>query len=69
MNDEIQKALEDVLAGMEAATARLGRGRRSRKRKGYGSEERRLATLLLSPAMIVIALVARTRSGTRSGCR
>ena len=43
---------------MEAATARLGRGRKSRKQKGYGSEERRLATLLLSPAMLVIALVA-----------
>src|SRR5215210_537818 len=42
---------------MEAATARLGRGRR-RKGKSYGSEERRLATLLLSPAMAVIALVA-----------
>jgi len=33
---------------MEAATARLGRGKR-RKGKSYGSEERRLATLLLSP--------------------
>jgi multiple sugar transport system permease protein len=42
---------------MEAATARLGRGKR-RKQKSYGSEERRLATLLLSPTMIVIALVA-----------
>src|SRR5688500_440340 len=42
---------------MEAATARLGRGRRRRKRS-YGSEERRLAALLLSPAMVVIALVA-----------
>src|SRR6185503_17713795 len=42
---------------MEAATARLGR-RKARKRKSYGSEERRLAALLLSPAMIVIALVA-----------
>jgi multiple sugar transport system permease protein len=42
---------------MEAATARLGRGRRRRKRS-YGSEERRLAALLLSPAMLVIALVA-----------
>src|SRR4051812_32297834 len=42
---------------MEAATARLGRGKR-RKKKSYGSEERRLATLLLSPAMVVIALVA-----------
>jgi multiple sugar transport system permease protein len=43
---------------MEAATARLGRGKRPRKEKSYGSEERRLATLLLSPAIIVIALVA-----------
>ena len=43
---------------MEAATARLGRGKKSRKQKGYGSEERRLATLLLSPAMVVIVLVA-----------
>jgi len=42
---------------MEAATARLGRGRR-RKGKSYGSEERRLAALLLTPAMAVIALVA-----------
>jgi multiple sugar transport system permease protein len=42
---------------MEAATARLGRGKR-RKRKTYGSEERRLAALLLTPAMAVIALVA-----------
>ena len=42
---------------MEAATARLGRGRKRREKK-YGSEERRLATLLLSPAMAVIALVA-----------
>jgi multiple sugar transport system permease protein len=42
---------------MEAATARLGRGRR-RRRKSYGSEERRLAAILLSPAMAVIALVA-----------
>jgi len=42
---------------MEAATARLGRGKR-KKDKSYGSEERRLATLLLSPAMVVIALVA-----------
>ena len=41
---------------MEAATARL-RGRKRRK-KSYGSEERRLAALLLSPAMVVIALVA-----------
>src|SRR3954462_537439 len=43
---------------MEAATARLGRGKRRKKDKGYGSEERRLAALLLSPAMVVIALVA-----------
>jgi len=42
---------------MEAATARLGRGRKARK-KSYGSEERRLAALLLTPAMAVIALVA-----------
>src|ERR671916_2824600 len=42
---------------MEAATARLGRGRR-RREKSYGSEEGRLAALLLSPAMAVIALVA-----------
>jgi multiple sugar transport system permease protein len=41
---------------MEAATARLRRGRRGRK--SYGSEERRLAAILLSPAMAVIALVA-----------
>jgi multiple sugar transport system permease protein len=39
---------------MEAATARLGR-RRARRR--YGSGERRLAVAMLSPAMIVIALV------------
>jgi len=43
---------------MEAATARLGRGKRRKKDKSYGSEERRLAALLLSPAMVVIALVA-----------
>jgi multiple sugar transport system permease protein len=43
---------------MEAATAKLGRRGRRRKERSYGSEERRLATLLLSPAMIVIALVA-----------
>jgi multiple sugar transport system permease protein len=43
---------------MEAATARLGRGKRRKKEKSYGSEERRLATLLLSPAMLVIVLVA-----------
>jgi multiple sugar transport system permease protein len=42
---------------MEATTARLGRGRR-RRQKSYGSEERRLAAILLSPAMAVIALVA-----------
>ena len=44
---------------MEAATARLGRGKRGKKKeKSYGSEERRLAALLLSPAMVVILLVA-----------
>jgi multiple sugar transport system permease protein len=42
---------------MEAATARLGRGRKGRE-KSYGSDERRLARLLLTPAMAVIALVA-----------
>jgi multiple sugar transport system permease protein len=42
---------------MEAATARLGRGRK-RREKSYGSDERRLARLLLTPAMAVIALVA-----------
>jgi len=42
---------------MEAATARLGRGRK-RREKSYGSDERRLARLLLSPALAVIALVA-----------
>ena len=42
---------------MEAATARTGRGKR-RKEKSYGSEERRLAAMLLSPALVVIALVA-----------
>jgi len=42
---------------MEAATARLGRGRK-RRAKSYGSDERRLARLLLSPALAVIALVA-----------
>jgi multiple sugar transport system permease protein len=41
---------------MEAATARMGRGRK--RGKSYGSEERRLAALLLSPALAVIALVA-----------
>ena len=41
---------------MEAATARLGR--RRKRGKTYGSEERRLAALLLTPAMTVIALVA-----------
>ena len=40
---------------MEASTARLGR-RRSRGR--YGSGERKLALAMLSPSMIVIALVA-----------
>src|SRR6185503_19614611 len=43
---------------MEAATARLRRGKRRKKDKSYGTEERRLAALLLSPAMIVILLVA-----------
>jgi multiple sugar transport system permease protein len=42
---------------MEAATARLGRGRK-RREKSYGSDERRLARLLLTPALAVIALVA-----------
>jgi multiple sugar transport system permease protein len=42
---------------MEAATARVGRGGR-RREKSYGSEERRLAAMLLSPALVVIALVA-----------
>jgi multiple sugar transport system permease protein len=42
---------------MEASTARLG-GRRSRGRDRYGSGERRLALAMLSPSMIVIALVA-----------
>jgi trehalose/maltose transport system permease protein len=41
---------------MEAATARLGR--RRKRGKTYGSEERRLAAMLLTPAMAVIALVA-----------
>ena len=40
---------------MEAATARLDRRRSGRR---YGSGERRLAVAMLSPAMIVIALVA-----------
>jgi multiple sugar transport system permease protein len=40
---------------MEAATARLGR-RRTRRR--YGSGERRLAAAMLSPALVVMALVA-----------
>jgi multiple sugar transport system permease protein len=40
---------------MEAATARLGR-RPARRR--YGTGERRLAAAMLSPAMVVIALVA-----------
>ncbi|HVG75659.1 MAG TPA: sugar ABC transporter permease [Thermoleophilaceae bacterium] len=44
---------------MEAATARIGRGKRRKKKdKSYGTEERRLAALLLSPAMVVILLVA-----------
>jgi multiple sugar transport system permease protein len=42
---------------MEAATARLGRGQK-RREKSYGSEERRLARMLLTPALAVIALVA-----------
>jgi multiple sugar transport system permease protein len=42
---------------MEASTARLGR-RRSRGDGRYGSGERRLALAMLSPSMIVIALVA-----------
>src|SRR5215216_2936285 len=41
---------------MEAATARAG-GRIGRRRR-YGSGERRLAVAMLSPAMVVIALVA-----------
>jgi multiple sugar transport system permease protein len=40
---------------MEAATARLGRGPTKRR---YASGERRLAAAMLSPAMVVIALVA-----------
>jgi multiple sugar transport system permease protein len=40
---------------MEAGTARLGR-RRARRR--YGSGERRLAAAMLSPALVVMALVA-----------
>jgi multiple sugar transport system permease protein len=40
---------------MEAATARLGRGR---TRSRYGRGERRLAAAMLSPALVVIALVA-----------
>src|SRR5919108_2964167 len=40
---------------MEAATARLGR-RRARRR--YGRDERRLAAAMLSPALVIIALVA-----------
>jgi multiple sugar transport system permease protein len=40
---------------MEAATARVGR-RQGRRR--YGSGERRLAAAMLSPALVVIALVA-----------
>ena len=42
---------------MEAASVKLGRGRKKRG-KTFGSEERRLAALLLTPAMAVIALVA-----------
>jgi multiple sugar transport system permease protein len=41
---------------MEAATAKLSQ--RRKRAKTYGSEERRLAALLLTPAMAVIALVA-----------
>jgi multiple sugar transport system permease protein len=40
---------------MEAATARLGR---RRGRRSYGAGERRLAAAMLSPSLIVIALVA-----------
>jgi multiple sugar transport system permease protein len=40
---------------MEAATVRLGRGRAKRR---YGRGERRLAAAMLSPALVVIALVA-----------
>jgi multiple sugar transport system permease protein len=40
---------------MEAATAKLGR---PRGRRRYGSGERRLAAAMLSPAIVVIALVA-----------
>jgi multiple sugar transport system permease protein len=40
---------------MEAATARVGR---RRERRRYGSGERRLAAAMLSPALVVIALVA-----------
>src|SRR3954466_9770890 len=44
---------------MEAATARIGRGKRRKKKdKSYGSEERRLAPPLLSPAMVGILLGA-----------
>jgi trehalose/maltose transport system permease protein len=39
---------------MEAASARLGRARRRRR---YGTGERRLAVAMLSPALVVIALV------------
>src|SRR5215218_9335005 len=41
---------------MEAATARLGKGGSRRRR--FGTGERRLALAMLSPSMIVIALVA-----------
>src|SRR5919106_2637481 len=40
---------------MRAATARVGRRRAKRR---YGSGERRLAAAMLSPALVVIALVA-----------
>jgi multiple sugar transport system permease protein len=40
---------------MEAATARLGRRRGKRR---YGTGERRLAAAMLSPTLVVIALVA-----------
>src|SRR5215218_2747517 len=41
---------------MEAATARLGKGGSRRRR--YGTGERRLAAAMLSPSLIVMALVA-----------
>ena len=43
---------------MEASTARLGRRRSRGRDRRYGSGERRLALAMLSPSMIVIALVA-----------